>query len=98
MMPPTRTPTLLFPCGHTFCAVCVASHKSKSGGTSARCCPYCRGKIEHVAENVSLKQLIERFGEKRRVFEEGKADHVDEVFPDSRGGEEKQGGDNGGTR
>ena len=27
MAPPERTPTLLVPCGHTFCAECIKTHK-----------------------------------------------------------------------
>lgn len=58
MMPPLYTPTLLFPCGHTFCSSCVDKNSSKSK-RGARC-PYCRSFIESKAVNHSLKDLIER--------------------------------------
>jgi len=45
-------------CGHTFCIGCLEkiAHMPKSNYT----CPICRGpvKIEHLAVNVSLKQVI----------------------------------------
>ena len=42
MMPPDNSPTLLFPCGHTFCAACLRSHCDTHGKQK---CPYCRQKI-----------------------------------------------------
>lgn len=37
MAPPDRPPVLLFPCGHTFCKMCMA----RPGPSSSKC-PYCR--------------------------------------------------------
>jgi hypothetical protein len=82
MMPPVKSPTLLFPCGHTFCKVCVDQHKQKS--TNKTKCPYCRTQIESSAENVSLKQLIERFAGKKNEIESNSAEHLDDIFPASQ--------------
>jgi hypothetical protein len=43
MLSPDHTPILLFPCGHTFCKLCMdtnASVAGKSGGGGK--CPFCR--------------------------------------------------------
>lgn len=40
MRSPTRIPTLLFPCGHTFCKLCIDSCAGKKDSSLA--CPYCR--------------------------------------------------------
>jgi uncharacterized protein YhaN len=37
-----------------------------------------------------LRQLIERFADKKTKLEEGKAEHLDELFPGGRGGEAKE--------
>jgi hypothetical protein len=53
-LPPDHSPILLFPCGHTFCKICLKTFKQKSG----RKCPFCRVKIESQAINISLQNLI----------------------------------------
>jgi hypothetical protein len=58
MQPPKHTPTLLFPCGHTFCTTCVDGHIKAN---QRKTCPYCRRKIESQAPNVILQQLIDGF-------------------------------------
>lgn len=64
MQAPVNTPTLLFPCGHTFCVQCLESHCKKN---HRRTCPYCREKIQSQAPNVLLQQLIEGFAEKKKA-------------------------------
>ncbi len=77
MAPPRLSPTLLFPCGHTFCKQCVDKCKDK--------CPYCRARIESRAENHSLKQLIERFaGKKWEEEKTGGEDAAEEKKVDGR--------------
>ena len=68
MMPPDKSPTLLFPCGHTFCKFCVERNDETSRESK---CPYCRAKISSRAENHSLKQLIERFAGQKEKLESG---------------------------
>jgi rubrerythrin len=51
MLPPARSPMLLFPCGHTFCEQCI-NHQKK---VAKHQCPLCRAKIERVAVNHSRK-------------------------------------------
>ena len=70
MQPPHRSPTMLFPCGHTFCKECVRLHRSRSG-PAAKACPVCRTVIETVAENRALKELIEKFVGEKRELERG---------------------------
>ena len=55
MIPPTRCPILLFPCGHTFCALCLDQCPD------AVLCPYCRTEIVSRAVNQSLKQIMEQY-------------------------------------
>ena len=56
MIPPAHSPTLLFPCGHTFCSQCLEKHRHQNGR-----CPYCREKIKSSALNISLQQLIQNY-------------------------------------
>lgn len=68
MLPPQRSPLLLFPCGHTFCEQCIG-HQKKVGKHQ---CPFCRSNIESVAVNHSLRQLMETFLNKKEAVESGK--------------------------
>ena len=62
MISPTKTPTLLFPCGHTFCKLCITQYADSHKGSGVQMkCPYCRKDIVNMAENHSLKELIEKF-------------------------------------
>ena len=67
MLPPNKSPMLLFPCGHTFCAECIEKQKR----IAKHSCPFCRAKIEKVAINHSLKQLMETFLKKKESIESG---------------------------
>ena len=62
MLPPARTPTLLFPCGHTFCVACLAT--PRTGGDT---CPLCRAGIQSRATNVSLQQIIANYAQKEEL-------------------------------
>ncbi|KAJ4463026.1 putative zinc finger protein [Paratrimastix pyriformis] len=62
MAPPDKNPVLLFPCGHTFCALCLASHIKAH---SPPRCPYCRQDIVSQAPNHALKNLIADFLRKK---------------------------------
>lgn len=64
LMQAPRIPTMLFPCGHTFCKLCVKRHRKSN---SAAKCPFCRTAIQSVAENHHLRQLIEAFAERKSV-------------------------------
>jgi len=68
-----RRPTLLFPCGHTFCAACL--HRLLEQ-TDRRSCPHCRQKIASQAPNVSLQQVIDAYVERQRSMEQ------DRVLPE----------------
>ena len=59
MSPPEKTPMLLFPCGHTFCAKCTRKDTNNFDEDSFSC-PCCNKKIISAAENQSLKFLIEK--------------------------------------
>ena len=79
MTSPVHTPILLFPCGHTFCQLCMdrhigtainsssnSNHKISSSGSN-KTCPYCRMKIESRAVNQSLKELIDQFSRQKAL-------------------------------
>ncbi|KAF0852207.1 conserved mitochondrial RING domain-containing protein [Andalucia godoyi] len=63
MAPPERAPMLLFPCGHSFCAMCLRTHARTQ--VHADKCPLCRTKIQSQASNISLQNLIENFLKRR---------------------------------
>ncbi len=69
MLPPNKSPMLLFPCGHTFCDECIKKQKK----IATHKCPFCRAKIEKVAINHSLKQLMETFLKKKDAIESGES-------------------------
>ena len=79
MAPPERTPMLLFPCGHSFCRRCLETQRRK-GGRNAACCPLCRVKAESIAENIPLRQLIERFVGERDALSRGEVKRSDDVL------------------
>ncbi|XRB20413.1 RING-type domain-containing protein [Pseudoscourfieldia marina] len=62
MLAPTRTPVLLFPCGHTFCDACLRQHIDVHGKGR---CPVCRKSIASRAANVPLQQLIQSYASER---------------------------------
>ena len=63
-----RQPTLLFPCGHTFCAECLRQHLEK---LDRRTCPYCRETVQSQAPNISLQQMIDGFVERQQALGSG---------------------------
>ena len=65
MQPPDKAPMLLFPCGHSFCRLCITKNIEANG----KKCPYCRGRIRSMAVNHSLKSLIDDFLVERRCME-----------------------------
>uniref|UniRef100_A0A7S2MF07 RING-type domain-containing protein n=1 Tax=Haptolina brevifila TaxID=156173 RepID=A0A7S2MF07_9EUKA len=66
-------PTLLFPCGHTFCAACLRMHLEK---LDRKTCPYCRETVSSQAPNISLAQVIDGFVERQQSVSRG------EVMPE----------------
>ena len=74
-----HAPTLLFPCGHTFCAACLHQHLDKLG---RKTCPYCREKVQSQAPNVALRQVIDGFVERQQALSRG------EVLPELVQGQE----------
>eukprot|EP01038_Epipyxis_sp_PR26KG_P009337 gene9337-12581_t len=89
MVSPTHTPTLLFPCGHTFCKSCIEMHLAKSN-TNNRGCPYCRVRIDSKATNQSLKDLIDQFANQKSQIMSGSASNLKDVFPHSPSRQNKQ--------
>ena len=59
MSPPEKTPMLLFPCGHTFCAMCAKTYTNNLEKDPFSC-PSCNREIVSMAENQSLRYLIEK--------------------------------------
>lgn len=55
MVAPDHEPTVLFPCGHTFCRACLRRRRS------APKCPLCRQAIQSSTVNVPLRDLIASF-------------------------------------
>ena len=49
----TRTPSVLFPCGHTFCDDCIGKFRNRT-------CPACSIQFEAQAKNWSLFNLVPR--------------------------------------
>lgn len=52
-LPPDHSPFILFPCGHTFCKVCI-----KKYAQTKKKCPFCRATFNSMAPNISLQNLI----------------------------------------
>jgi len=62
MVAPVHAPTLIFPCGHTFCVKCLESHIKANG---RRTCPFCRQSIQSQAPNMLMQQLIDGYVQKK---------------------------------
>eukprot|EP00741_Cyanophora_paradoxa_P003520 tig00000711_g3418.t1 len=69
MVPPAKSPIILFPCGHSFCEQCVTNHTQTHQRDK---CPVCRTKIASQAQNVVLRQLIQKYVAKRQQIEGGR--------------------------
>ena len=54
LLPPTHSPIILFPCGHTFCKVCLEQQKKVYKNK----CACCRTPIKSQAVNLALQNLI----------------------------------------
>lgn len=59
-LPPDNQPFILFPCGHTFCKVCINAYAKQK-----KKCPFCRTAISSMAPNISLQNLILSANEKK---------------------------------
>ena len=59
-LPPSNQPFILFPCGHTFCKVCINSYAKLK-----KKCPFCRTPFQSMAPNISLQNLILSANEKK---------------------------------
>ena len=78
MLPKERSPTLLFPCGHTFCKICLDSNAKKSG---KKVCPWCRTRIESQAVNISLQNVIVAYAKNNGLYRETDAAPVPPAAP-----------------
>ena len=52
-LPPNNEPYILFPCGHTFCNLCIKTYAKVK-----KTCPFCRKTFKDMAKNISLQSLI----------------------------------------
>ena len=68
MAPPERTPMMLFPCGHTFCAMCISAHMKAHRKDT---CPCCRESIQGQAVNRALVAIVERLLSERPEVAQG---------------------------
>jgi len=59
-LPPDHQPFILFPCGHTFCKICIDQYAKLK-----KKCPFCRAVFNSMAPNISLQNLILSANEKR---------------------------------
>lgn len=66
MIPPKNKPMILFPCGHTFCAACLASQESAQGVLK---CGLCKKVCTHRAANIALQNLICTFTNNKHLAE-----------------------------
>ena len=66
MVPPNYSPTMLFPCGHTFCKGCV---NIQNGHRKLTNCPFCRKKIQSHAVNILLQNLICTYTDNKHLLE-----------------------------
>ncbi len=100
MVSPEHTPILLFPCGHTFCTVCIEAHTAQPKPNSAarnvnKSCPYCREPIMSKAINQSLKELIDQFAKKNHILQSCGVTALDDAFPLNAGYEDQSVSSNG---
>ena len=81
MAPPERTPMMLFPCGHTFCAMCINAHMKAHRKDT---CPCCRESIQGQAVNRALVAIVERLLSERPEVAQAVAEGVPGEGVDTR--------------
>ena len=64
-----RRPTLLSPCGHTFCSICLEKVLAQQNAS----CPQCRTRVASSAVNFSLQTVIDNFVATRQALARGDA-------------------------
>ena len=64
-----RRPTLLSPCGHTFCSICLEKVLAQPNAS----CPQCRTRVASSAVNFSLQTVIDNFVATRQALARGDA-------------------------
>ena len=64
-----RRPTLLSPCGHTFCSICLEKVLAQRKAS----CPQCRTPVASSAVNFSLQTVIDNFVATRQALARGDA-------------------------
>ena len=62
-LPPRHQPYILFPCGHTFCKICIDSCAKNN-----KTCPFCRAKFATIAPNLSLQSLVQMANDKNQDY------------------------------
>eukprot|EP01026_Neomeris_dumetosa_P029001 TRINITY_DN2350_c0_g1_i14.p1 TRINITY_DN2350_c0_g1~~TRINITY_DN2350_c0_g1_i14.p1 ORF type:complete len:309 (-),score=51.47 TRINITY_DN2350_c0_g1_i14:40-966(-) len=82
MVAPVHAPILFYPCGHTFCKVCVGRHRQSY---QKDMCPCCRVKISAQAPNISLQQLIQNYIIKKDVSEGQQYNDIDNTLDQNLG-------------
>ncbi|CAH1788166.1 unnamed protein product [Owenia fusiformis] len=58
MIPPTHSPMMIIPCGHTYCKCCIEAQDQ---------CPTCLCDISSLACNIMLQQVIMDYSEKKTL-------------------------------
>lgn len=69
MIPPANSPMILFPCGHSFCKMCLTTIQKKGGAMQGKCA-LCKVKFVAQAVNISLQNLICIFTDNKNQLEQ----------------------------
>ncbi|KAG0581158.1 hypothetical protein KC19_4G228600 [Ceratodon purpureus] len=86
MKPPHLAPIILTPCGHTFCAKCIAVHTAVQrkkarlvgGPISAPPCPQCKATIMAQCVNITLQNIIT---ERLAIEENMRRAEIESIYP-----------------